>query len=51
MQIFVKSLTAVHMDAPCCKGFSDMVMTAVRKSGRDIPLRMAAVFTEGEIVD
>ena len=47
----VNSLTAVHMDAPCCKGFSDMVMTAIRKSGKDIPLRMTTVFTEGEIVD
>ena len=44
----IESLTAVKMDAPCCKGFSEIVMAAIKKSGRDIPLKLTTVFTEGE---
>ena len=47
----INSLTAVHMDASCCKEFSKVVMAAIRKSKKDIPLKLTTVFAEGEIID
>ena len=47
----IQSLTAVYMNTSCCKGFSKAVMDAIKKSGRDIPLKLTTVFTEGEIID
>ena len=44
----IESVTAVQMDAPCCRGFSEAVMTAIKRSGKAIPLKLTTVFTEGE---
>ena len=44
----IESVTVIQMDAPCCGTFSNTVMTAIRKSGKDIPLKLTTVFTEGE---
>ena len=45
----IKSITAVHMDTDCCKGFPASVMSAVRKSGKAIPLNFSIIFAEGEM--
>jgi hypothetical protein len=47
----LRSVTLVRMDAPCCRRMTDAVILAIRKSGRDIPLRLMTVFAEGEVVD
>jgi len=44
----IESVTVIQMDAPCCGTFSNTVMTAIRKSGKDIPLKLTTIFTEGE---
>ena len=46
----ILSITLTRMDAPCCKIFADIVIKAVKKSGKDIPVQITTVFTEGEIV-
>ena len=46
----VKSLTAVHMEVPCCSGLVHMAREAIRSSGKDIPLREVTVGVKGELL-
>ena len=47
----ILSVTLIRMDAPCCKRITNAVMASMRKSGKDIPLRLTTLFAEGEIVE
>ena len=47
----IVAITLVRMDAPCCKRMTDTVMESIRRSGKDIPLRLTTLFSEGEIID
>lgn len=47
----ILSIAVVRMDAPCCLKLADMVVEAVRKSKKDIPVQITTVFAEGEIVE
>ena len=47
----ILSVTLVRMDAPCCRRMTDAVMSSIRKSGKDIPLRLTTLFSEGEIIE
>jgi len=46
----IKSVTVTRMSVPCCGGLTHAVETAVRKSGKDIPLNVHIISTDGEII-
>lgn len=45
----VKSVTLVRMDVPCCGGLVNAVKTALSQSGKNIPMTVTIVTTEGRI--
>ncbi len=47
----ILSISVMRMDTPCCKQISQAIFLAVRNSGKDVPVRLTTVFTEGEIID
>ena len=47
----ILSITVARMDAPCCGTLADTVISAVKASGKDIPIQITTIFTEGEIID
>ena len=46
----VRSVTVARMEVPCCGGIEYAVAEAIKKSGADIPLEVAVISTEGEIL-
>lgn len=47
----ILSLSIMRMDTPCCKQISQAIYLAIRNSGKDVPVRLTTVFTEGEIIE
>ena len=45
----IKSVTVVRMEVPCCGGMENAVKRAVRASGREIPLRVVTITTDGRM--
>lgn len=48
-QSSVRSLTVLHMEVPCCFGFVHVAQSALKASGKDIPLRDVTVTLDGRI--
>ena len=46
----IKSITVVRMSVPCCGGMTYAVETALKKSGKDIPLNIHIISTDGDII-
>lgn len=46
----VKSVTVLRMEVPCCGGIENAVKRAINTSGKDIPLQVVTVTTDGQIV-
>jgi NAD-dependent dihydropyrimidine dehydrogenase PreA subunit len=46
-----KSLTVLHMEVPCCRGFVYAAQQAIEKSGIDVPLTRIMVGIKGEILE
>ena len=46
----IKSVTVARMEVPCCGGIQRATETAVQRSGKDIPLRICVISTEGEVI-
>lgn len=46
----IKSVTVVRMEVPCCGGLENAARTAVKLSGKNIPLRAVTISTDGRIV-
>jgi len=46
-----KSLTVVHMEVPCCRGFIYAAEKAIEKSGVNLPLRRIMIGIKGEILE
>jgi len=46
----LKSIQIVHMEVPCCFGIEKIVEEAVSRSGRKIPVRIAVVGVEGQVL-
>lgn len=44
----IKSVTVTRMEVPCCGGMVYAVQTALANCGKDIPLRVVTISTEGE---
>jgi ferredoxin len=45
----IKSVTAVHMEVPCCFGLTRLVKVAIQQSGKSIPVMDITITTEGKI--
>ncbi|MCL4464743.1 MAG: 4Fe-4S binding protein [Chloroflexi bacterium] len=46
----VKSITIAHMEVPCCFGLSRAVGEALRRAGKDLPVRDLTVTVQGQLV-
>ena len=44
----VKSVTAVHMEVPCCSGLVHMAKQAIHSSGKDIPFEEVTIRIRGD---
>jgi ferredoxin len=47
----IKSITVVRMEVPCCGGLEYAVVKAVDASGRNIPVQVATIRVDGEIME
>ena len=47
----IKSITIVRMEVPCCGGLTKMVRKALLISGKEIPLNIITISTNGEIIN
>ncbi len=45
----IKSITALHMEVPCCFGLVQLVKNAIKASGKDVPIRDMTIGIKGEI--
>lgn len=45
----IKSITVVKMEVPCCGGLEFAVKKALQESGKDIPLQIVTIRTDGSI--
>ena len=45
----IRSVTVTRMTVPCCGGLSDAVKTAIKNSGKDIPLHIVTISPDGRI--
>jgi NAD-dependent dihydropyrimidine dehydrogenase PreA subunit len=45
----IKSVTVTYMEVPCCMGLVKLVEEAVRKSGKDIPIKKVMIGIRGEL--
>ena len=46
----IERITVVRMQVPCCGGLENAVRRAVHASGKDVPLRVVTLSSEGETV-
>lgn len=46
----IQSVTIVRMEVPCCRGLEAAVRMALEKAGHPLPLRVAVVSIQGEIL-
>ena len=46
----IRSVTVARMTVPCCGGLSFAVKTAIELSGKDIPLQIATISPDGQII-
>jgi ferredoxin len=47
----VHSITVAHMEVPCCTGIVRLVETAVRNSGKQLPLCRVKIGVQGELLE
>ena len=46
----VKSVTVARMEVPCCGGLVQAVQNALKRSGKNIPLRIINITTDGHVL-
>lgn len=46
----IKSISVVRMEVPCCRGLEFAVKEAIEKSGKNIPLNINVISTDGNLV-
>ncbi|WP_080797414.1 ATP-binding protein [Arabiibacter massiliensis] len=47
----VASVTVARMQVPCCGGLEHAVRAAVARSGKDVPVDVAVISTQGELLE
>jgi ferredoxin len=45
----IKSISVLHMEVPCCYGLSNLVETALKSCGKDIPLSNKIITIDGNL--
>ena len=45
----IKSVTVVRMEVPCCGGIQTAVQKALDASGKNVPLNVTVISTDGKI--
>ena len=45
----IKSVTIARMEVPCCGGLENAVRRALAASGKDLPLQVVTISTEGDV--
>lgn len=46
----IKSVTVARMDVPCCGGLLMMVKRAIQNSGKDLPLHVSIIGSNGKVL-
>lgn len=46
----LKSISIVHMEVPCCHGLKKLVDEAVRRSGKNLPVRTTVIGIQGQVL-
>jgi len=46
----VRSITVVHMEVPCCYGMVHIAQEAIKRSGKDVPLKVVKIGIKGEVL-
>ena len=46
----VHSVTVVRMEVPCCGGIEYAVKKAIADSGKELPIRVVVISTDGRVV-
>ena len=47
----IKSITAVHMEVPCCFGLVEILKQALRKAGKQIPIDEKTITIRGKMLE
>lgn len=47
----IQSITVVRMEVPCCGGLETAVRKAIQNSGKDLPLQIATITTNGKVLE
>lgn len=47
----IRSVTVVRMEVPCCAGIAAAAQRAVINSGKNLPLHIVTISTQGELLD
>lgn len=47
----IKSVTVLRMEVPCCGGIERAVKAALSSSGKEIPLQVVTVSTQGDLLE
>ena len=47
----IKSITIVRMENPCCGNMENVVLQALKESGKNIPLKIKIVTIDGKLLD
>ena len=47
----IKSIKVIHMEVPCCYGMVRIAQEAIKRSGKDIPLKTVNIGIKGEILE
>jgi len=47
----LKSLTAIHMEVPCCSGLTHIAKKAVAAAGKEIPFRDVIISLQGQVLE
>ena len=46
----IQSVTLLRMEVPCCGGLEHAARTALAASGKDLPLRVVTIRTNGDLL-
>lgn len=47
----IRSITVARMEVPCCGGIESAVKRAIAASGKDIPVRIDIISTDGNVIE
>lgn len=45
----IRSITVTRMEVPCCSGIVEAVVSAVKESGKDVPVEVFTIYADGSV--